>query len=256
MNILRQIAIFLSIMMFSTSLFSQSLVLAEGAEVVEGSVEDDYIALYISVTNTTEQPVWFKFYMYTEGLLEGHTAALCDNSQCYEYTAENFESPVSYNLDGGATSFIADFGVHLSPYEFLGLDENLTPIYSDPIPGESFIKMEFVNTADPEDILVHEALFKVLNAGNVEDGAIEIVKIAPNPASYFVGVTLDEVQAQTASKIEIYDSIGNLVSSVNMMGIGNYANINVSNLSQGIYHLNLVNTDGSRSKFRTIAIQR
>ncbi len=256
MNILRQIAIFLSILMFSTTLFSQSLELAEGAEVVEGTIEDDYIPVYISLKNTTEQPVWFKFYMLTDGILEGHTAALCDNSQCYAYTDENFESPVSYNLDGGATSYIADFGVHLSPYKYLGLDENLSPIYTDPIPGESFIRMEFVNTTDPGDVLVYDVLFKVLNAGNVEDAAIEIVKIAPNPASYFVGVTLDEVQSQTASKIEIYDSIGNLVSSVNMMGIGNYANINVSSLSQGIYHLNLVNTDGSRSKFRTIAIQR
>lgn len=255
MNILRQIAIFLSFLILSPSLFGQSIQLVEGTEVKEGTIQDGDIAAYATFKNVTEQPVWFKIFMYTEGITVGHTAALCWEV-CYEYTDENFESPQAYSLDALQTSFFGDFSAHLQPYKFLGLDENLNPIYSEPVAGESIIRFEFVNTSDPGDVCVYEIMFKVLNAGNVEDAAIEIVKIAPNPASYFVGVTLDEVQAQTASKIEIYDSIGNLVESVNMMGIGDYANINVSNLSQGIYHLNLVNTNGSRSKFRSIAIQR
>ncbi|MCO5250870.1 MAG: T9SS type A sorting domain-containing protein [Candidatus Kapabacteria bacterium] len=256
MNIFRHILIFLSVLMFSPSLFGQSLELVEGSGFAEGTVEDvNPLAAYATFKNVTEQPIWFKIFMLTEGITEGHTAALCWQV-CYEYTDLNFESPEAYPLDAFESSFHGDFSAYLLPYKFLGMDENFEPQYSDPVPGESLIRFEFVNTEDPGDVLVYEVLFRVLNPGNVEDAAIEIVKIAPNPASYFVGVTLDEVQAQTASKIEIYDSIGNLVSSVNMMGIGNYANINVSSLSQGIYHLNLVNTDGSRSKFRTIAIQR
>jgi hypothetical protein len=256
MNIFRQIAIFLSILIFSPSLFGQSLQLVEGAGFAEGTLEDlNPLIAHGTIKNVTEQPIWFKIFMYTEGITEGHNSALCWKV-CFPYTDLNFESPESYSLDALETSLYGDFSAYLLPYKYLGMDENLNPIYTEPIAGESLIRYEFVNTEDPEDALVYEVLFRVLNAGNVEDAAIEIIKIAPNPASYFVGVTLDEVQAQTASKIEIYDSIGNLVGSVNMMGIGNYANINVSSLSQGIYHLNLVNTDGSRSKFRTIAIQR
>lgn len=255
MNILRQITIFLTFLMFSPSLFGQSIQLVEGAAVKEGTINDDDLAAYATFKNVTEQPVWFKIFMYTEHITEGHTAALCWEV-CYEYTDQNFESPQAYSLEALQTSFFGDFSAHLQPYKFLGLDDELNPKYSEPIAGESIIRYEFVNTSDPGDVCVYEIMFKVLNAGNVNDDAIEILNIAPNPASYFVGVTLDEVQSSTASKIEIYDSIGNLVQSVNMMGIGNYANINVSNLSQGIYHLNLVNTDGSRSKFRSIAIQR
>lgn len=255
MNIFRLFAIFLSFFVFSPILFGQSLELVEGPEVKEGSVEDDDIAVYAILKNTTAQPVWFKIFMNTEGITEGHTAALCWEV-CYEYTDQNFESPQSYTLEAGATSFFGDFSGHLQPYKFLGFDDDFNPVYTDPVPGESLIRYEFINTENEEDVLVYEILFRVLNPGNVADNAIEIINIAPNPAAHVLTVTLGDLEIGPSSKIEIYDSIGNLVKSSNINSTDNIANINISNLSQGIYHLNIVNTDGNRSKFRTIAIQR
>lgn len=255
MNILRQITIFLSLFLASSMLYGQSLILLEGPEVKEGTVEDDDIAAYANIKNVSEQPIWFKIHMFTEGLHEGHEAALCWQV-CYPYTDQDFVSLESYHLESGEASMYGDFSGHLHPYKLLGFDEDWNPIYSEPVPGESLLRYEFVNDDNAEDKLVYEILFRVLSAGNVNPEIPEIVNISPNPASNVIYLSLQNLTELKPSKAEVYDLSGNLVSSARITLSENALTIDVSKFAQGIYYVTLADNQGNRTKFRTFAIQR
>ncbi len=255
MNILRQITIFLSFFMISTLLFAQSLTLLEGPEVTEGTVEDEVITVYATIKNVSEQPIWFKIHMFTEGLHEGHEAALCWDV-CYPYTDQDFVSPNTYHLESGEQSMLRDFSAHLHPFKLLELDEERNPIYTDPVPGESLLRYEFINENNTEDKLVYEILFRVLSAGNVNPDIAEIVNISPNPASNVIYLSLRHLTGPIPTKAEVFDVAGNLLTSVRINLSENALTIDVSKLTQGIYYVTLADNQGNRTKFRTFAVQR
>ena len=79
---------------------------------------------------------------------------------------------------------------------------------------------------------------------DVEDFSIVELQVFPNPASEMINLRLNDQLAKGA-KMEIYNSVGQKLSSFEAQAGQN--NINISNLSSGMYHLRISDDKGLKA---------
>jgi photosystem II stability/assembly factor-like uncharacterized protein len=93
---------------------------------------------------------------------------------------------------------------------------------------------------------------------NLRDGSVNVNSIKENPSSIILypnpasGILNVEVSGLQQASVEIYDAVGNHISSINKNISSERFSLNISNLSNGIYFLNIKTGVGFISKRFTV----
>jgi hypothetical protein len=102
----------------------------------------------------------------------------------------------------------------------------------------------------------------VLAARDTTDKSISVIefgagqsayKVYPNPTTSVINVELKQQQSNVGYQISIYDLSGVLVKQVEWSKNDSYTNtIDLQNLTDGLYMLNILSADGSSESFKLV----
>lgn len=218
-------------------------------DTVYGTIEDDDLIAFAQIINHTDKSVDFNIIMDFVELKFGHEAALCWEI-CFDYTDKKFISPETYTLAANTESNLGQFTGHLHPYKRISLEPL---IYSDPVPGTSIVKYTIIPVGGTEEDASHfTVIFIVKDPLSVNDFDFSINELYPNPAKDIISIDLAN-SFETNSIIEIFDISGNMLKSINISAGLTQENINISDLANGTYYLNLRNGNKQMTKKFSVA---
>ena len=193
----------------------------------------------------------------------------CDNSNILDVTIMNILTPdfVVEKTEGDApfiTSFTNKSTGYITYYNWDFGDGGQSPMpnptYTYKVPGKYTVKLT-VGYEDVKETKVQEDLITVYAAGSVKDDEIEsnsnfsLMPIEPNPATDELHINLTS-NSSTNTVVAIYDVTGNKVLSVfegQMVPGDKSLSVNISNLTNGVYFVQVESAEGNLTKFFTIA---
>ena len=140
------------------------------------------------------------------------------------------------HIDSG--SCITNPGVpNIFSAHYMPIDENWEPVYG----LELLIEYHFYDERNPEDKYIFEVYFKHSGESVVDYNSVEVFSNAyPNPANNVVSFNYNmPLDAQTAS-VAIYNMMGQEVIRQDVNVGGSRMDINVSDLTDGVYFYSLI----------------
>lgn len=219
-------------------------------DTARGTINDDELFAYAQLRNKTDKEIQFNLKMEFLEITMGHEAAVCWEL-CYDYTDLAFVSPETYTIGPNGFSVPGQFTAHLHPYRRISIDPLL---YTDPVPGKTIVKFTFTPVGAPRDAAEFIVTFIVTDPTNAvdEDINFSINSIYPNPAGNFITLDLGNGY-DFNSTAKIYDIKGNAVKTVDINAKKKYEVVNVTDLSNGTYFLNIRNDKKLVTKKFTIS---
>ena len=190
----------------------------------EGPQNEFEIVAKINVTNSGTATASYTWLRDESNLVDGWVSSVCDKTMCWFSTVGS----KSFELEPGETS-IMDF--HLQPRDICGEGYGLITLTDDNDANNS-IELRYdikANTLDGSDCQF---------TSSTHSFKLDFVTVYPNPANNFF--TLTDVPADLEI-INVYNILGNKVKSYSALQGNNY---NVSDLSKGLYLVNLTNAKG------------
>ncbi len=193
----------------------------------------------------------------------------CDNSNILDVAITNTLTPdfVVEKSEGDApflTSFTNKSTGYITYYNWEFGDGGQSPMpnpsYTYKVPGKYTVKL-IVGYEDVRKSKVQEEIITVYAAGSVKDDEIEsnssfsLMPIEPNPAKDELHINLTS-NSSTNTLVAIYDVTGNKVLSVfdGQIAPGEKSlSVNISNLPNGVYFVQVESAEGNLTKFFTIA---
>ncbi|GEM_PF-445781 len=193
----------------------------------------------------------------------------CDNSNILDVTIKNELVPdfVVEKSEGDApflTSFTNKSTGYITYYNWEFGDGGQSPMpnptYTYKVPGKYTVKLT-VGYENIRESKVQEEIITVYAPGNVKDNEIEsnssfsLMPIEPNPAKDELHINLIS-NSSANTVVAIYDVTGNKVLSVfdGQIAPGEKSlSVNISNLPNGVYFVQVESAEGNLTKFFTIA---
>jgi len=178
----------------------------------------------VVLTNTSSEAKTFTWTRDEAGFEEGWESGVCDINTCYGRSRDS----ASFELEAGATGTL---DVHLYPEGYCGVGFCEITV-SDDADATNFIVVKF----DFESVQAQDV--PCATPTSVRDFKLDYVKVYPNPANDFF--TLTDVPSDL-EVVTIYNILGNQVKTFKAAQNANY---DISELTKGLYLVNLTNQRG------------
>ena len=192
--------------------------------------------IHLTIQNISSSTINIKAKKTEISLITGSINFFCDWNTCYP--PNSYVSLVGLDLTAGNTNsaFIGDY-------------------LPSGNPGESIIMYTFFNTDDATDSIAVIVKF-IAGVVGIDDAkpSVEISNLFPNPATNKVSVKYNLNGANNA-QLEIRNVLGSLVKKVSINESNGLLNVDVSDLTNGVYFYSfIVNNEIIKSK--KLIIQR
>lgn len=230
--------LFIAALLLSVSLFAQDLEIIDPTSLVTGNPtlsEDNTIAVYWDVQNNGEAPVGVRCRREVLVLVDGARERFCWGPLCYDWGTEmslaNGASLVNIPAGEFNSTFVGD-------YQHQGN------------PGTSLIRYCFFNNQDPTQEVCFDVTYCVdENAQNCAVSVEQIsnestsFQISPNPVAHAARVDFNLPNWSANSKVVVYNMVGEVMTEVALTKSQGAAQIDASELANGVYFYALVVND-------------
>jgi hypothetical protein len=230
--------LFIAALFLGAGLFAQNLEIIEPTNLVTGDptvTEDNTIAVYWDVQNNGDAPVQVRCRREILVLQDGARERFCWGPLCYDWGTEmslaNGASLVNIPAGEFNSTFVGD-------YQHQGN------------PGTSLIRYCFFNNQDPSEEVCFDVTYCVDE--NMQNCAVSVeqisnestsFQISPNPVANTARIDFNLPNWTPNSKVVVYNMVGEVMTEVALTRSQGAAQIDASELANGVYFYALVVND-------------
>jgi hypothetical protein len=134
------------------------------------------------------------------------------------------------------------------PGQEINLNEDLD--FSDLISGEYIIHLQFKDTSDKWSLVTSDSFNHTSTIG-IENRVEKAITVYPNPTKGWIRISSDN-EFPLECTIEVHDCFGKVVL-IEHLASGKNHEINLSELSKGVYYLNIITNN--RYSYQKVVLQ-